>query len=137
MNKIPYGFGDATYHAVGGHEGLVKLVNEFYNQMENLPEASAVLAMHPNNLNLSRTKLIHFLSEWMNGPNLYAKHHGSINIPQAHSHLEIGIAERDAWLRCMQIALEKQHYPKELTVYLLQQFSKPAEAIRQFSQKTQ
>lgn len=129
-----YGIGDATYQAVGGYEGLVKLVNDFYDAMEVLPEAQKIRKMHRADLTESRDKLVHFLSGWMNGPNIYQEKYGSINIPKAHSHLNIGEKERDAWLLCMRVALEKQPYSEELKTYLFDQFTKPAEMIRRVSQ---
>jgi len=125
-----YGFGDATYQAIGEYNGLVKLVNDFYDAMETLPEAQNIRSMHHKDLTESRDKLIHFLSGWMNGPNIYQEKYGSINIPKAHSHLNIDEQERDAWLLCMEVALEKQSYSEELKQYLLDQLAKPAEMIR-------
>lgn len=132
-----YGFGDATYQAVGGYEGLVKLVDDFYDAMESLPKAQKIRSMHRDDLSESRDKLVHFLSGWMNGPNIYQDKYGSINIPRAHAHLNVGEQERDAWLLCMKVALEKQEYPKELKDYLLNQLAKPAEIIRKVSQNRQ
>ncbi|QKI90218.1 group II truncated hemoglobin [Thiomicrorhabdus xiamenensis] len=136
LERVEYGMGDATYRAVGGYSGLVKLVDEFYGAMEVLPEAQVIRAMHPEDLQVSRDKLVHFLSGWMNGPQIYADKYGSINIPQAHAHLDVGEAERDAWLFCMQVALEKQDYPLSLQQYLLTELFRPAERIRQVSSES-
>lgn len=133
--QAAYGMGDATYQAVGGYDGLVKLVDDFYDAMDTLPEAQSIRAMHADDLSSSRDKLVHFLSGWMNGPQIYAEKYGSINIPQAHAFLDIKEAERDAWLLCMQTAIAKQNYPKALQDYLKQQFFRPAERIRQVSQQ--
>jgi len=38
--------------------------------------------------------------------------------------------ERDMWLDCMQESLEKQPYPDDFKVYLLEQLKVPAERIR-------
>ncbi|WP_319380620.1 group II truncated hemoglobin [Thiomicrorhabdus sp.] len=134
-NHMEYGMGDATYQAVGGYEGLVKLVDDFYLAMETVPEAKHIRSMHRQDLSESRDKLTHFLSGWMNGPQIYMQKYGSINIPQVHAFLDVGDAERDAWLLCMQIALKKQAYPAALQEYLLEQLFKPAERIRQVSQE--
>lgn len=129
-----YGFGDATYQAIGEYNGLVKLVNDFYDAMETLPEAENIRNMHHKDLTESQDKLVHFLSGWMRGPNIYQAKYGSINIPKAHSHLNVGEQERDAWLLCMEVALEKQSYSEELKQYLLDQLAKPAEMIRRATQ---
>lgn len=87
--------------------------------------------MHAQDLSQTRKKLVYFLSGWLGGPNLYAKHFGSINIPGVHAHLAIGEAERDAWLYCMQQAINAQPYKKSFKQYLLTQLTIPAERITQ------
>jgi len=129
-SSTQYGQGDATYRAVGGAEGLKKLVNDFYDKMETMPRAKNIRDMHAEDLTETRDKLYCFLSGWMGGPTLYKEKYGSINIPQAHKHLDIGEEERDAWMCCMRNALKNQPYPEELKNYLLQQLSIPAEACR-------
>lgn len=129
-----YGQGDSTFIAAGGEEGLIRLVDTFYHMMDTLPEAQAIRVMHPEDLTLSRQKLAYFLSGWMGGPRLYMQHFGSISIPKVHMHLTIESEERDAWLLCMEKALDELAYPASFKNYLLEQLSRPAEMIRQTSQ---
>ena len=43
MTDTPtYGVGDASYQAAGGIDGLRRLVNDFYDLMEQRPEAAAI-----------------------------------------------------------------------------------------------
>lgn len=129
-----YGELDATYQAVGGPDGLIQLVDTFYAVMDSLPEAAIIRAMHPDDLTLSKQKLAYFLSGWMGGPRLYQQHFGSINIPKVHRHLSIDSEERDAWILCMEKALNQLDYPTSLKSYLLEQLFRLAEMIRQSSQ---
>ncbi|MEH6347020.1 MAG: hypothetical protein V7785_18135 [Bermanella sp.] len=48
----------------------------------------------------------------------------------AHSHLDIGSSERDAWLLCMEKALQKQPYEQDFKEYLLKQLSIPDDRCR-------
>lgn len=130
INETAYGKGDATFLAVGGDVGLTKLVNDFYDKMETMPRAEKIRSMHPDDLLETRDKLYCFLSGWMGGPRLYQEKYGSISIPKAHTHLDIGEEEKDAWMCCMRNALKEQDYPEDLKTYLLDQLSKPAEACR-------
>lgn len=130
ITNAKFGEGDATYQAVGGADGLLKLVNVFYDVMEVLPEAKEIRDMHPRNLVVSRDKLFCFLSGWMGGPRLFAEKYGPIAIPRAHAHLVVNEAERDAWLACMKEALEKLDYPEDFKDYLMIQLRVPAERIR-------
>lgn len=129
-DRPPYGVGDASYRAAGGEAGIRKLVDDFYDAMDQLPEASTIRAMHPEDLSVSRDKLARFLCSWLGGPNLYSEKYGSIRIPQAHSRFEIGASERDAWLSCMEAALKNQPYAAEFKKYLLEQLYIPAERSR-------
>ena len=129
-NKLQYGVGDASYQAAGGEMGIRKLVDDFYDAMEQLPEAAKIRNMHPADLTISRDKLARFLCGWLGGPKLFAEKYGSIRIPQVHSHLEIGCRERDAWLLCMQEALKTQPYTAEFKKYLMEQLYVPAERSR-------
>ena len=125
-----YGDGDASFRAAGGVVGLRKLVNDFYDIMEELPEAREIRDMHPADLTVSRDKLSRFLCGWLGGPKLYREKYGEIRLPSAHAHLDIGSKQRDAWLACMQKALENQPYCMTFKTYLIEQLYKPAERSR-------
>ena len=128
--KPPYGVGDASFRAAGGERGIRRLVDDFYDQMDSLPEASTIRAMHPADLEVSHDKLARFLCGWLGGPKLFQQKYGPITIPRAHSHLPIGRTERDTWLLCMSKALEQQPYSSDFKKYLLGQLAIPAERCR-------
>ncbi len=128
--KLGYGTGDASFQAAGGVAGIRQLVDDFYDLMEGLPEAQEIRAMHPAALTQSRDKLARFLCGWLGGPKLYREKYGPIRIPSAHAHLNIGTKQRDAWLSCMQQALEQQPYAASFKTYLLKQLAVPAERCR-------
>ncbi len=124
--KIAYGIGDATFQAAGKEAGVRALVDTFYQYMSDLESAQTIRAMHENDLTVTKDKLFCFLCGWMGGPALYKQKYGSIVIPSAHSHLDIGVEEITAWLHCMRQALEKQPYPDDLRQYLLVKLAIPA-----------
>lgn len=131
---MTYGINDNSYQAAGKLAGIEQLVADFYQYMDSLPEAAVIRAMHQADLTLSQKKLSYFLSGWLGGPKLYGEHFGSINIPQAHCHLPVNETERDAWLLCMEKALNDQDYPADFKHYLMCQLRIPAERIRVASQ---
>jgi hemoglobin len=130
-----YGEEDASYRAAGGRAGIEKLVNRFYDVMDELPEAKLIRVMHPDDLAIARDKLSLFLCGWLGGEKLFSKKYGPIMIPRAHAHLDISEAERDAWLACMAIAVKEQNYSPEFKTYLMEQLFVPAERCRTASQK--
>ncbi len=128
-----YGQLDASYKAAGELAGIAQLVDDFYRFMEELPEAKVIRDMHSDDLALSRKKLTYFLSGWLGGPRLYAEHFGAISIPGVHRHLTIDSPERDAWLLCMEKAIERQGYDLSFKQYLFEQLKIPAERVHQAS----
>ncbi len=136
MTSIPIridralGDGDATFQALGREPGIRLLVEAFYRLMDSLEETKGIRQLHPSDLSESIEKLICFLCGWTGGPKRYAEVYGPMRIPQAHAHLPVGVPERDAWLLCMERALEEQPYGDDLKQYLLKELYRPAERIR-------
>jgi hemoglobin len=128
-----YGVGDNSYNMAGKLAGITELVDAFYNNMDAISDAQKIRNMHSTDLYESRKKLCYFLSGWLGGPKLYAQHYGSINIPLAHKHLSIGIEESEAWLLCMQKAVDKQPYEQPFKSYLMEQLRVPANRIKMLS----
>ena len=125
-----YREGDRQFQMAGGIEGITKLANDFYDQMETLPEAKRILHMHPTDLTESREKLARFLCGYMNGPELYEEKYGPLQLAPAHAHLPIGTPEKEAWLLCMQRALDLQPYPQEFKDFMMKRLAIPAERCR-------
>jgi len=128
--KPVYGQDDASFQAAGQQAGIRKLVDDFYDVMDQHNEADKIRKMHPVELEESRDKLALFLCGWLGGPRLFSEKYGAISIPRAHSHLRIGSTERDAWLLCMEEALKSQPYADDFKAYLLVQLAVPAERCR-------
>ncbi|MGZ6360052.1 MAG: group II truncated hemoglobin, partial [Bdellovibrionota bacterium] len=108
MKEAEYGFQDTSFQAAGGEEGLRRLVDQFYLEMDHLAEAKGIRAMHQQDLDEVRDKLTRFLCGWLGGPKRYQEKYGPISIPSAHAPFPIGSEERDAWLLCMQRAVDAQ-----------------------------
>lgn len=138
VNRVTsYGTADASYKAAGQLAGITQLVDDFYSHMDTFPEAYEIRHMHGGDLSESRLKLSYFLSGWLGGPKLYAEHFGGISVPGFHQHLTIGEPERDAWLLCMQQAIDQQPYDDAFKAYLLAQLRIPAERVRLASERKQ
>ena len=134
MSEKPvYGVGDASYRAAGGIEGLRRLVDEFYRQMDEWPEAAALRRLHPEDLAPSRDKLASFLSGWLGGPKLFSEKYGPIAIPSFHAQWPVDETLGEAWLGCMARAIAKQGYAPAFADYLLAQLRVPAQRIVQAS----
>lgn len=126
----PYGVGDASFQAAGGEAGLRALVDQFYTNMVTLPDARIIRTLHAEDLSSARDKLASFLCGWLGGPRLFQEKYGAISIPGAHQRFAIGTPEKDAWMLCMQLAVEAQPWAEDFKRYLIQQLAVPAERVR-------
>lgn len=129
-----YGLGDETYIAAGGELGIQRLVNRYYNLMEQNKTYHTIWSWHPGNNRTSRENLAYFLAGWTGGPALYSKTYEPINIPKAHAHLPVTSDEVKQWLSCMHEALVSLDYPNDFIEYLMRQLRIPAERIRMMSE---
>ncbi|MDT8990681.1 group II truncated hemoglobin [Curvibacter sp. APW13] len=115
------------YQALGGAEGVRRLVNRFYSLMDTLPEAYAVRRLHPQSLDDSATKLYEFLSGWFGGPSLYIEKRGHPRLRMRHLPYTVGPRERDEWMLCMRQALTEQVSDDSLRAGLEQVFQQMAD----------
>ncbi|MCY4227726.1 MAG: globin [Gammaproteobacteria bacterium] len=90
--------------------------------------------MRSEDMDGARDNLARFLCEWLVGSKPYQKKYGPISIPGIHQHLDIGVSERFAWLKCLCLALEEQPYSNDFRDCLVQQLAIPAERIRMVCQ---
>ena len=118
------------FELLGGEEGIRRLVDRFYDVMDDDPAARGIRDLHPPDLATSREKLFLFLVGWTGGPPLYVERYGHPKLRARHLPFPIGIPERDAWVRCMDVALDEQEMPSELREYLKQRFRAVADHMR-------
>ena len=95
------------YERIGGADKVRALVRRFYQIMDELPESRGIRILHPPDLHNSEEKLFQFLSGWMGGPPLYVENYGHPMLRRRHLPFDIGEAERDQWLMCMNKALQE------------------------------
>ena len=117
----------STFERIGGDEGLKKLVNIFYDNMETLPEAETIRNLHPKDLRSAREKLFMFLSGWMGGPDRYIAAFGHPRLRARHLPFPIGAEERDQWLLCMQKALDELELDTMFKQQLMTAFTQTAD----------
>ena len=115
------------YDKLGGEAGIQRLVNRFYELMEELPEAFAVRQMHPESLQGSATGLFEYLSGWLGGPPLYVQKKGHPRLRMRHVNYAVGPVVRDEWMLCMTQALTEQVSEEAFRITLVQAFSQMAD----------
>lgn len=118
------------YELIGGEEGVRRLVDRFYDLMDELPEADGIRQMHARSLEASRRKLFMFLSGWLGGPSLYIEEYGHPRLRARHMPFAIGESEAEQWMLCMRQALEEVVEDEGLRKFLDQRLTHVANHIR-------
>lgn len=117
----------SPYSRIGGDAGIRRLVDRFYQLMDELPEAYAARKIHPADLTESANKLFDFLSGWLGGPQRYIEKYGQPMLRRRHLPYAIGPQARDEWLMCMRMALEETVEDEALRTALYAQFAQLGE----------
>jgi hemoglobin len=96
-----------AFDFIGGQPVIDQLVDKFYERMHTLPEAHVIRAMHATDLTPIANILKKYLAEWLGGPKHYSAERGHPMLRARHLPFPIGMAERDAWMLCMNGALDE------------------------------
>ena len=119
-----------AYELMGGEIALRRLVDCFYDLMDEDPDYFGIRKLHPEELTSSRDKLFMFLSGWTGGPSLYVEKYGGPRLRSRHLPFSIGIDERDQWLSCMNRAMEKTGLEMQLRKSMALAFEQTADFMR-------
>lgn len=120
----------SPFEALGGAEGVRRLVDRFYDLMDASPEAATIRALHAPSLRQSREKLYLYLTGWTGGPPLYEERFGHPRLRARHLPFAIGARERDEWLWCMERALDAHELPDAVRVHLRERLRHLADHMR-------
>lgn len=118
------------YDMLGGENGVRRLVNRFYDLMDELPETWELRKIHAQDLQGARDKLFKFLSGWLGGPGLYEAEYGHPRLRLRHMPFPVNTQMRDQWLLCMGMALDEQLPDELLKSQLKSAFAKVADHMR-------
>ena len=93
------------YNEVGGAPTFDKIVSRFY---EEVAADDVLRPLYPEeDLGPAEVRLRMFLEQYWGGPRTYSDQRGHPRLRMRHAPFKIGPIERDAWLRCMRIAVDE------------------------------
>lgn len=93
------------YAEVGGAPVFDKIVARFYEQVR---DDEILRPLYPEeDLGPAEVRLRMFLEQYWGGPRTYSDQRGHPRLRMRHAPFRIGPIERDAWLRCMRIAVDE------------------------------
>lgn len=111
---------DSYFTRMGGETAVRRLIDRFYDLMNELDTARDIRQLHAVDLTESRNKLFMFLCGWLGGPQMYVEKYGHPRLRQRHLPFQIGERERDQWMQCMTQAMIDigldEPLQKELTI---------------------
>ncbi len=99
------------YKQIGSEEPYFKLVDEFYAGVE---QSCILRPLYPEKLDNAKRSLALFLIQRTGGRTTYSDEKGHPRMRARHMPFAIGKAERDAWIVCMNAALDKVTELKEV-----------------------
>ncbi|HVJ88563.1 MAG TPA: cyanoglobin [Labilithrix sp.] len=116
-----------------GEEATIALAQRFYDHMD--AHEPALVAVHRTDGNgrvsaSVRENFSAFLVQWLGGPPVYSSVHGHPRLRMRHAHVSIGVELRDAWLRCMNAALDHPTVNEDVRAYLVRRFAEVADFLR-------
>ena len=99
------------YQAVGGEETFRRIVARFYAEVA----ADEILRpMYPEqDLGPAEERLRLFLMQYWGGPHTYSDNRGHPRLRMRHAPFEVGPLQKEAWLRCMRIAVDEAGLSEE------------------------
>jgi hemoglobin len=93
------------YETVGGEAVFRRIVGRFY---EEVAKDEVLRPLYPEeDLGPAEERLRMFLMQYWGGPHTYSDRRGHPRLRMRHAPFAIGPIERDAWLRCMRIAVDE------------------------------
>jgi len=118
---------ESFYDAVGGEATFTRIVARFYAEVER---DEVLRPMYPEpELAAAEERLRLFLIQYWGGPHTYSDQRGHPRLRMRHNPFTIGPIERDAWLRCMRIAVDEERLPEQQRTQLWQYLEMAANSM--------
>lgn len=117
----------------GGEELVARVVRTFYAHMaEAEPALAGVHELDATGQISERTqeRFTRFLIEWLGGPAHYSPREGHPRLRMRHAHVPIDSALRDAWIRSMTYALDREGVTGDVRIFLDGRFHELATFLR-------
>lgn len=126
----PFNAEQTPFNAIGGEEQVRRLVDRFYDHMDESPLFEAIRGLHQTDLTDARSRLFMFLCGWLGGPQHYIERFGHPRLRMRHAPFPIGDQERDQWLACMSMAMDDLEVTGDLRRFLDDRFAHVANFMR-------
>jgi hemoglobin len=115
------------YEAVGGEETFRRIVGRFYAEVA---KDEVLRPLYPEeDLGPAEERLRLFLIQYWGGPHTYSDQRGHPRLRMRHVPFAIGPIQRDAWLKCMRIAVDEERLAEPLRQQLWEYLEMAANSL--------
>ncbi|PZE21253.1 globin [Paenibacillus xerothermodurans] len=114
---------NTLFDAIGGEAVIRRIVAAFYPKVQADP---LIGPLFPENIDPVMEKQALFLTQFFGGPPLYSAKYGHPMMRARHLPFEITPERAQAWLGCMERALEEVGVEPELKKFMLERLQGPA-----------
>lgn len=129
---------DSPYQRLGGSEReraerVRAIVERFYDAMSDHEPALARLHACDDQGRVARApreRFALFFIGWLGGPQDYVAQYGHPRLRMRHARVPVNTAMRDAWLRCMGMALDAEGVAGEVRAFLDGRLAHVADFLR-------
>ena len=121
------------YEALGGEAAVRAITRDFYAIMARDEPALARLHAHDADGNVlpeNQERFALFLIGWLGGPQTYMERHGHPRLRMRHARVAVDVAMRDAWLRAMRTAFDKNGVSGDVRAFLDERLADLADFLR-------
>jgi hemoglobin len=131
MSDLPP-FG-VPYEALGGETAVRAITRDFYAIMAR--DEPTLARLHAcdaagNVLEENQERFALFFMGWLGGPQTYMERHGHPRLRMRHARVPVDLAMRDAWLRAMRAAFDKNQVTGDVRVFLDAKLADLADFLR-------
>jgi hemoglobin len=119
----------SPYEAIGGAEGVRRLVDAFYDAMEHNPDYAALRDMHEPDLGPTRDSLTGFFTVWLGGPREWLEKRGGFCIMSRHAKMNVTKETSRQWMDAMRDAIRQVGVEPELAEKMDNALGQLAEAM--------
>ena len=118
---------ESFYEQIGGEKTFSQLVSHFYALVAVDP---ILRPMYPeNDLHGAAMRLQMFLEQYWGGPATYSEQRGHPRLRMRHAPFHISRVEHDAWINCMQQAVNDLEIDQDLKDQLWSYLTQAAAAM--------
>ena len=121
------------YELLGGELVVRRIVERFYDAMNDLEPKLAALHEVDENGKVSRgaiDRFAMFYVGWLGGPQDYVAAHGHPRLRMRHGQVPVDTAMRDAWMRCMKVAFDAEGIQGPVREFLDSRLFQVADMLR-------